>query len=161
MDGPSSTNVRGVLSVNFLAVPLQLITGKTLPRAMHRQEAAGTGYRSAWGRSIVLIRRPATAAGYGGDSVFLFRPAGLDGDGPGQSASATKPAAASEIGASFTDSISVTSPSSACRSLVSKSGLEQEADGLIPGTLFDSIHVDHENGFVVLNPMDRATAETP
>lgn len=38
--------------------------------------------------------------------------------------------------------------------LVPQSELEERADGLVPGTLFDSIYVDHEAGFVVLNPRE-------
>ena len=38
--------------------------------------------------------------------------------------------------------------------VVPQTGLEEKADGLIPGTLFDSIYFDHESGFVVLNPND-------
>ena len=38
--------------------------------------------------------------------------------------------------------------------LVPQTGLEEKADGLVPGTLFDSIYIDHENEFVVLNPKD-------
>jgi hypothetical protein len=39
--------------------------------------------------------------------------------------------------------------------LVQKSGLQDRVDGLVPGTLFDSIYFDHENGFVILNPSYR------
>ena len=36
--------------------------------------------------------------------------------------------------------------------LVPQTGLDDRADGLLPGTLFESIYFDHAREFVVLNP---------
>ena len=36
--------------------------------------------------------------------------------------------------------------------LARQTGFEDHADGLLPGTLFASIYVDHEQNIVVLNP---------
>lgn len=45
--------------------------------------------------------------------------------------------------------------------LLSESGLETKADGLLPGTLFDAIYFDHDNDFVIFNPGRVSRREEP
>ena len=165
MDGIRSLdkNIRGILGFNFLSRFRYTLDykGKTL-----RFEDAGAreGTRvpfDASSRSIVLATDGLRLLlDTGATSVFLFNAEGLDiemnprairrvttnngNNGPRVARSGWLRRLV--IGDESFERIPVT--------LVPQTGLEEKADGLVPGTLFDSIYIDHENEFVVLNPKD-------
>jgi predicted aspartyl protease len=162
MDGVRSLdkNIRGILGFNFLSRFRYTLDYKR-KTLRFGGDGAVEGTRvpfDASGGSIVL----ATAhlrllLDTGATGVFLFHADGLDIE---MNARAIRRVSTNNgrrvaksgllrrlvIGDESFDRVPVT--------IVPQTGLEERADGLIPGTLFDSIYFDHENRFVVLNPND-------
>ncbi len=160
MDGIQSLagNIRGILGFNFLSRFRYTLDyrGKAL-RFVASVAVGGTRVPfDPSGRSIVLeTDRLRLLLDTGATGVFLFDADGLDVEIQARAASRVSTSTGLrvtrsgilrrlDIGDESFERVPVT--------LVPQSGLEERADGLVPGTLFDSIHFDHENGFIVLNP---------
>lgn len=162
MDGVRSLdkNIRGILGFNFLSRFRYTLDYKRKTLRFGGDGAvAGTRVPfDARGGSIVLATdRLRLLLDTGATGVFLFHTDGLDIEMKARairrvSTNSGRRVARSGllrrlvIGDESFDRVPVT--------IVPQTGLEEEADGLIPGTLFDSIYFDHENAFVVLNPND-------
>ena len=162
MDGVRSLdkNIRGILGFNFLSRFRYTLNYK---KKTLRFEDAGAreGTRvpfDASGRSIVLAADGLRLLlDTGATSVFLFHGDGLDIE---MNARAIRRVSTNNghrvtksgrlrrlvIGDESFERVPVT--------LMPQTRLEENADGLVPGTLFESIYIDHENEFVVLNPDD-------
>lgn len=160
MDGIRSLdeNIRGILGFNFLSrFRYTLDYGKKTLRFEDGGPAEGTRVPfDASGRSIVLATDSLRLMlDTGATGVFLFNADGLDielkaravrtvSTNNGRRITRSGVLRHLDIGGETFDRVPVT--------LVPQTGLEEKADGLIPGTLFDAIYFDHENGFVVFNP---------
>ena len=151
-------NVRGILGFNFLSRFRYTLDYKG--RALRFDDVGaveGTQVPfDASERAIVLeTERMRLILDTGANGVFLFDADGLDVEIQARAVSRVSTSTGLrvtrsgflrrlDIGDESFERVPVT--------LVPQSGLEERAGGLVPGTLFDSIHFDHANGFIVLNP---------
>ena len=161
MDGVRSLDksIRGILGFNFLSRFRYTLDYRAKGVRFEADEPIeGTRVPfDASGRSIVV------AAGdlrllldTGATSVFLFRAEGLDIEMNARAiarVSTNNGRRVSRSGWLRRLAIGDASFARVPVTLVPQTGLANKADGLIPGTLFDSIYIDHGNGFAVFNPI--------
>ena len=153
-------NIRGILGFNFLSRLRYTLDYKRKKLRFEGEEAVeGTRVPfDASGRSIILSTgHLRLLLDTGATGVFLFRADGLDIEMDARSIRSVSTLSGRRvaksgllrrlvIGDQTFHGVPIT--------LVPQSELEEKADGLVPGALFDSIYVDHEAGFVVLNPRE-------
>ena len=162
MDGVRSLdeNIRGILGFNFLS-RLRYTLDYKRKKLRFEGDGAIEGTRIPFdpsGRSIIL------SAGHlrllldtGATGIFLFHADGLDIEMDARSIRSVSTLSGRRVAKSGLLRRLVIGDETLHRvpiTLVPQSELEERADGLVPGTLFDSFYVDHEAGFVVLNPRE-------
>jgi predicted aspartyl protease len=162
MDGVRKLDksIRGILGFNFLSRFRYTLDYRH--QRLRFDSGAVAGARvpfDASGRSIVLAAGESRLLlDTGATGVFLFRAEGLDVAVNARAVARVTTNAGRRISKSgWLERLDIGGVSLAHVpvTLMPETGLERHADGLLPGTLFDAIYFDHENGFVVLNPEER------
>jgi len=154
-------NIRGILGYNFLSRFRHTVDYRR-KKLRFEYDSAVEGTRvpfDASGRSIVLaMDRLRLQLDTGATGVFLFRAEGLDIETNARAIARVSTSNGVGVGKPGWLRRLVIGDASFHRvpvTLMPQTGLAERVDGLIPGTLFDSIYFDYEGGFVVLNPRSR------
>ena len=150
-------NIRGILGFNFLSRFRYTVDYQHAKLTFEERRVAGTRVPfDASDRAVVLTTDDGRfLLDTGASSVFIFRAEGMDLEINARTITKVTTNAGRRVSRSgWLNSLAIGGVSlhRVPVTLVSGSGPEPRAEGLLPGALFQSIYFDHEEDFVVLNP---------